>query len=195
MIYITKTNLKNPKEIPNIISHLSKYKEIMEERRENKKGKIKFYHLHWPRESYFFEKGPKILSVRKCPVPIFVYTEEEAFVMMAFNVIKTDRINLKYLTGLLNSKLIAFWLKHKGKMQGNNYQIDKEPLLSLPLINPTDKKIEKQIETLVDEIINLKQIHGSSTDTTDLETKIDQLVYKLYDLSDKEIEVVEKNIL
>jgi adenine-specific DNA-methyltransferase len=164
----------------------------MEERRENKKGRIKFYHLHWPRNRHFFDKGPKILVMRKCPFPIFIYTEKEAFVMMAFNVIKTNQINLKYLTGLLNSKLIAFWLRYKGKMQGNNYQIDKEPLLNLPLINPTDKEIVKQIEMLVDKIIYLKQTHGCSADTSDLETQIDQLVYKLYDLTPEEIEVIEK---
>jgi len=194
LIYITKTNLKDSREIPNIISHLSKYKEIMEERRENKMGRIKFYHLHWPRDSYFFIKGPKILVVRKCSFPIFIYTEREAFVMLAFNVIKTNRINLKYLTGLLNSKLIAFWLRHRGKMQGNNYQIDKEPLLNLPLINPTDKEMVEQIGTLADKIIQLKQIYGCSADTSTFETQIDQLVYKLYDLTPEEIEVVEENV-
>ena len=36
---------------------------------------------------------------------------------------KSDRINLKYLTALLNSKLVTFWLKYKGKIQGDNYQV------------------------------------------------------------------------
>ncbi|MGN0068014.1 MAG: hypothetical protein ACI38V_10560 [Bacteroides sp.] len=39
------------------------------------------------------------------------------------------------MTGILNSKLIAFWLNHKGKMQGEIYQIDKEPLTKIPLPN------------------------------------------------------------
>jgi len=194
IIYITKTNLKNPKEIPNIISHLSKYKEIMEERRENKKGRIKFYHLHWPRDSYFFDKGPKILVVRKCPFPIFIYTEKEAFVMMAFNVIKTNRINLKYLTGLLNSTLIAFWLRHKGKMQGNNYQIDKEPLLALPIIKPSGKE-EKEITDIVGEICNFIRTKGYSEEQIrKYQRQIDQLVYKLYNLTEEEIKIIEEEI-
>ncbi|WP_456325934.1 hypothetical protein, partial [Desulfonauticus submarinus] len=49
--------------------------------------------------------------------------------------------------------LITFWLKHRGKMQGNNYQIGKEPLLSLFLINPLDEKIMKQIKTFADNIL------------------------------------------
>ena len=40
---------------------------------------------------------------------------------------------MKYLIALLNSKLIKFWLKNKGKMQGNNFQIDKEPILEIPI--------------------------------------------------------------
>jgi hypothetical protein len=46
---------------------------------------------------------------------------------------------------------------------------------------------------LVDKIIYLKQTHGCSADTSALETQIDQLVYKLYDLTPEEIEIIEKN--
>ena len=37
----------------------------------------------------------------------------------------------------------------------------------------------------------LKQTHGCSADTSALETQIDQLVYKLYGLSNEEIEIIE----
>jgi len=54
-------------------------------------------------------------------------------------------------------------------MQGNNYQIGKEPLLSLLLINPLDEKIIKQIKTFADNILHQKQTHGCSADTAELE--------------------------
>ncbi len=63
----------------------------MEDRRENLNGRINFYNLHWPRDKYFFEEGPKIIGVRKCQVPTFAYTEKEAYVMMAMNVIRCTR--------------------------------------------------------------------------------------------------------
>ena len=47
-------------------------------------------------------------------------------------MIKTDRIELKYLLGLLNSRLISFWLYYKGKLQGNLYQIDYIPIIKIP---------------------------------------------------------------
>lgn len=96
---------------------------------------------------------------------------------------------MKYLTGLLNSKLIEYWLRNKGKMQGNNFQIDKEPLLAIPLIN-ADEKITKQIESIVDAILSAKK-NNPAADTANLEQQIDHLVYRLYDLTDEEISIVE----
>lgn len=96
---------------------------------------------------------------------------------------------MKYLTGLLNSKLIEYWLRNKGKMQGNNFQIDKEPLLAIPLIN-ADEKITKQIESIVDAILSAKK-NNPAADTANLEQQIDHLVNRLYDLTDEEISIVE----
>jgi len=129
------------------------------------------------------------LGVRKCNVPTFAYTEREVYVMMAINVIKTERINLKYLTALLNSKLIAFWLKHKGKMQGENYQIDKEPLLALPIKKIPNKEQQPFID-LVDKILAAKK-DNPQADTGTWEREIDRLVYELYELTEEEKAIVE----
>ena len=187
IIYITKKNFKN--DAPKLISHLEKFKEIMDDRRENQQGKLGFNHLHWPRDEYFFEAGEKILSVRKCAVPTFAYTEEEAYVMMSFNVIRSKRINLKYLTGLLNSKLVAFWLRKKGKMQGNAYQLDKEPLLEIPIYKPTDKQAN-EIEKLVTKIISLKK---QGKDSGNFEKEIDKKIYELYEIKSSEQKTIEAN--
>lgn len=157
LLYITKSNWKN--DSPTLKKHLEQYKEIMEERRENKNGRLSYMHLHWPREESFFIDTPKILSVRKCVErPIFVYYEPEAYVMMSVNIIKTVRWNMKLLTGLLNSKLVSYWLKNKGKMQGSNYQVDKEPLQGIPIPKPEfiDNELEEKIISLVEKIIELK---------------------------------------
>lgn len=147
------------------------------------------YGLNRSREQYIFE-GKKILAQRKCPKePIFTYTEFDCFVSRAFVVIQSDRINLKYLTGLLNSKLVAFWLRNKGKMQGNAYQLDKEPLLEIPIYKPSDKDAS-EIAKLVDKLIPLK---SQGKDTRELEVKIDQLVYQLYDLTEEEIKIIENS--
>jgi len=98
---------------------------------------------------------------------------------------------MKFLTWLLNSKLIAFRLKNKGKMQWNNYQIDKEPLQWIPLLNM--KWDNSVIVTLVDKILNIKS-KNIDADISDLEREIDKEVYNLYELTDEEIQIVEDSV-
>ena len=127
--------------------HLDKFKHIITS--DNKP-----YGLHRTREQHLFE-GEKIFALRKCPKePHFTYTDFDCYVSRAFLIIQSKRINLKYITGLLNSKLIAFWLRKKGKMQGNNYQLDKDPLLDIPIYKPLDTEVN-EIAELVDLIISL----------------------------------------
>ena len=184
IMYIT--NAVDKTKIPTLLNHLKKYREIMDSRRENKLGRLSYYHLHWPRDEYFFKSGPKILSVRKCSSPTFVYTEEDAYVMMSINVIRTSRINQKYLVGLLNSTIITFWLKYRGKMQGKNFQIDTEPLTNLPICM-TEKKEQEYVSILVEGILN-----DSNNSIAKYQKQIDKFFYRLYDLTKEEIELVEK---
>jgi hypothetical protein len=62
--------------------------------------------------------------------------------------------------------------------------IESLPLKLAPI------KIETEIKTIVDQILIMK-LQDSSADTTALETQIDQLVYKLYDLTEEEIKIIE----
>jgi adenine-specific DNA-methyltransferase len=166
---------------PKIKQHLDKFKSIIT-------SSNKPYGLHRTREQHLFE-GKKIIVLRKCPKePIFTYTDFDCYVSQTFFILQSDRINLKYLTGLLNSKLMAFWLKNKGSMQGDNFQLDKRPLMQMPIHKPNEIEINK-IATLVDKIIIQKE---QGKDSTDNEGKIDELVYKLYDLTIEEIGFIEK---
>ena len=200
IIYLTKRNEKP--NIEKLISHLQRFKEVTNERRETKKGSIKNYHLHWPRDEGFFNEGEKIIAVRKCVEhPVFSYTDEKCFVMMSCNVIKTDRIDLKYLTGILNSKLVEFWLRHRGKMQGDNFQVDKQPLLEIPIVDTNNIEYKKNIILYVEQLS--KAITESRSAKTDrdkslysgrirqLENELNQTVYAVYNLEADDIQVIE----
>ncbi|MDM1523076.1 Eco57I restriction-modification methylase domain-containing protein [Empedobacter sp. 225-1] len=134
-IIYTDSSFKNPNSMdiyPNLKYHLDKFQNIISS--DNRP-----YGLHRARKEDFF-LGEKIAVQRKCPnEPIFTYLDFESYLSATFYVIKSDRFNIKYLTVLLNSKLIKFWLRYKGKMQGDNYQLDKEPLVEIPIINSTDQ--------------------------------------------------------
>ena len=176
------------KEYSNIKNHLDKFSAVITS--DNKP-----YGLHRARDEKFF-LGEKIISVRKCSEPTFTYTDFDCYVSATFYIIKTDRLDMKYLTTLLNSSLIAFWLRHKGKMQGNNYQIDKEPILKIPFINPPNEKKNALIDQMnqIIHIINTEEIsdYDKQSSIKRLEDNIDQLVYKLYELTPEEIKIVEE---
>ena len=104
-----------------------------------------------------------------------------------YYIIQTSRWNMKFLTGLLNSKLVKYWLKYKGKMQGMNYQVDKEPLQGIPLVIPS-KDRQDTVAKLVDFIISLhknpnrkiNEYVDNSYVQTVLEDIIDSLVFEMY---------------
>jgi hypothetical protein len=195
-IIYTPSTFKNPRSMdsyPHLKAHLDKFKDVISS--DNKP-----YGLHRARVESFFI-GEKIVALRKCAGrPIFAYANGQNYMSATFYVIKTNRVNMKYLTGLLNSKLIEFWLKNKGKMQGANYQLDKEPLQQIPIAVPA-VNIQKLIATLVDYIIlicstkdSLSELVSNETIASFFEKIIDGCVYELYfeeHMKEQEINIID----
>jgi len=194
IIYSDINVRKNINKYPNIKIHLDKYKQIIT-------SDFKPYGLHRAREHRFFE-GEKIISLRKTRIPNFTYTDFSCYVSQTFFVIKPEDIDMKYLTGLLNSKVIYFWFFFKGKKQGDQLQIDKEPLLQIPLIKPDDENIIKYIANRVDSIIQASQTLENCQLPNQIdfyknliisqENEINQKIYYLYDLSNDDKMEIEK---
>ena len=80
--------------------------------------------------------------------------------------------------------------KIKGKMQGNNYQLDKEPILQIPIFQP-ENNIQQPFIHLVDQILEAKK---QGQDTPALEHEIDVMVYQLYELSYDEACVIDNSL-
>ena len=159
--------------MPNIKKHLDRFSKII----TSHNGP---YGLHRSRKEKYFV-GEKVISVRKCARPTFTYTDFPCYVSQTFNIIKTDRISMKYLTALLNSSLISFWLRYRGKMQGNNYQVDSAPLLGAPIYKP-DASESICIERLVDcLLLGLSQSHDKNESVIQfLENVIDACIFECY---------------
>ena len=126
--------------------------------------------------------------------PQFFY-DTEKFYVEATSFLMTGK-NVKYICGLLNSKPIAFIFKNYyagGGLGEEGYRYKKAFLENLPLppITPTNEPIVKQIEALVDKILSEKK-QDHEADTSQWEKEIDALVYRLYDLTDEEIKIIEE---
>ena len=79
-------------------------------------------------------------------------------------------------------------------MQGNNYQLDKEPLLKIPIIINVDSVIENRIIELVDCILQEYEINFDNPNIYYFEDEINNIIYKLYDLNEEEIDLIESSI-
>ena len=194
VIYSDLNVRKNINQYPHIKEHIDKFKRIIT-------SDFAPYGLHRARVQHFFE-GEKIMSLRKTKIPTFTYIDFPCYVSQTYFVIQPNDINLKYLTGILNSKVIYFWLYYKGKKQGDQLQIDKEPLLNLPLIKTDNKKLHDDLIALVDVMLDLnKKIQtakGSQKDQIQrqiekTDKEIDDIVYKLYNITEVEKKIIEGN--
>ncbi len=92
---------------------------------------------------------------------------------------------------MLNSKLISYWFIHKfGKMQRGTFPQFKVNELAIFPIPKTFEPYRDVLVKNVNQIVTRKRANPK-VDTSDLEKQIDQLVYKLYDLTPEEIKIVE----
>jgi hypothetical protein len=104
---------------------------------------------------------------------------------------KLIKESYEYLLALANSKLLWWFIKITGDtLQGDARRFKTNYLNPFPLPEHVDKKTEKIISNKVNEIIKLKK-QAPETDTTTIESEIDQLIYELYGLSEEEVKVVE----
>jgi type I restriction-modification system DNA methylase subunit len=214
-VIYTNSSFNDPETIqpfPNLKEHLDKFQDVIT-------SSNKPYGLHRAREENFFQ-GDKIISLRKCTRPTFTFTDFDCYVSQTYFSIQTERLNQKYLTGLLNSNLIAFWLKYQGKMQGDLYQVDKGPLMNIPVFEPKGE-IQNKVAELVSNIIANRQkqfdysglLERAKSDNDfdreiQLTKKLDQIemelqqtesvinsiVYGLYEIDPTEIATIEKSI-
>lgn len=110
---------------------------------------------------------------------------------IAINKKESTNIDLKYIMALINSRLISYYFQlNTAKAIRKLFpKIILKDLRQFPIkvVSATE---QKKIIELVDMIINEKK-QNSSADTEELETKIDQLVYQIYDLTEEEIKMVE----
>lgn len=106
--------------------------------------------------------------------------------------------HLKYITALLNSKLMTFYYSTFYKsmsLAGGFFRIGAPQIKELPIAIPDDEKVIYDIEQYVDDILSIMDDNGSADENRHLQElfdSIDKKVYKLYGLTDDEIQCVEE---
>ena len=115
-----------------------------------------------------------------------------------------DIIELKYLLGILNSNVTTFFIsKVASSFRGGYFSFGKNSFEHFSL--PSEDLVDRELVALVDKMINLNkglQIVKTPQEEKLLKIQIDKIdeeinncVYKLYDLSDDEIKIIEDSLM
>ena len=175
-------NRININDYPAIKNHLQKYYKQLEKR---------------------LDKGDTPYNLRNCAY-LKEFEKEKVFCKaigfnLAFTIAEKDLIisapssffisNMnKYFVGILNSKLIKYFIyKYSDRTGAGDIMLNVQSLEKIPIPEP-NKSTLKEIEDLVEKIIENKK---EGKDTEEDERDIDKIVYTLYDLTIEEINIVE----
>jgi hypothetical protein len=119
------------------------------------------------------------------------------------------KINHYYLLGILNSNLINYYynLKYENTHMSGGYlrydipYLKELPIRTIDFSNRSEKQMHDKLVQLVEQMLeNQKYLHEAKNDDDkklyqnicdSLDKQIDQLVYKLYDLTEEEIIILE----
>jgi len=192
---------------PSIVKHLKQFEYQLKERgqcRYTRQSNIninKDYtgQHHWleldnnPQDYYLVEfEKEKVVWGNISYESQFSYVEGGIYINAPANIIVSDKINIKFLVGVMNSKIFDREFKRVGIFLGHAYEWKKQYVeqVKIPPITSTNKPIINQIEALVDKILAAKK-QNPQADTSGWEKEIDRLVYRLYDLTEEEIEIIE----
>lgn len=131
-------------------------------------------------------KNEKIIWKRIGSSLRFSYSNQEIYSLDSTCIATGEK--MKYLTGLLNSKVCKYQLFVSAPRTGmGDLLISVQALEPLLVHYPTESE-ERLIVSLVDRIIDNKR---NNLNTSVLEQQLDNLVYKLYDLAYSEVLVID----
>jgi hypothetical protein len=137
---------------------------------------------------------PKILIqyIRKLSMPMrLVCALDEVGSLYPLNnfsfIISPNQGNLKFLLGLINSKLMNWYFSNTFI----DYNIKPKYIEQLPIVEIAETEQQPIIEH-VEKILALKKAEPSQS-TTELEKEIDKMVYVLYGLTEAEIAEIEQS--
>lgn len=142
-----------------------------------------------------FYTGERLLIRETGSYLTVVYLDENLYCNRSLysTIIKDSQFNVQYVVGILNSKAIQYYYQQKFKAETELFpkiRIKQAKQLPIPVASLTEQQL---IVTLIEKIITAKRI-SPQISIEKLEREIDQIVYKLYDLTDTEIKIIEQSI-
>ncbi len=197
MFYIYVDSEVNIQNYPWIKNYLSKFRPILKAREQVNDDENSWYWLRGSKRSFLVDTGKHIVCPYRSKKNVFAKTDGTligAGDVYYITSIRND-LEIAYLLSVLNSKLIYFWLYNRGKRKGDTLELYKRPLSEIP-IKVISKSNQQPFIDLTNQILSITSAdnydpQNPPIEQVNLEKKINQMVYRLYELTDEEIKLVE----
>lgn len=166
-----------------------------------------------PRDSQLFE-GERILvrqipSRPPCSINATIVFWDELNDINSMVVKNNSAYSLKYILGIINSKLLTFWFDFKFEKfqraifpQFKVNELATFPIRTIDFKNPKEKAIHDKLASLVDRMLELHKKKNSLPPSSEREKiereiavtdeKIDDIVYGLYGVTEGERKIIER---
>jgi hypothetical protein len=194
---------------PEVEEHLKAHQKELKERAAYQRGDCEWWKYTWPLHKERAHRA-KLLCPYLATRNRFALDSDQKYLGLTDTTILYDADqpeDMRYLMGLLNSRLLSFRFASIGKLKSGGIleyfwnSVSKLPIRRVDFSNGTDKDRHDRMVSLVERMLELhKQLATAKTgdEKTRIERQIDatdaqieKLVYELYGLSEDEIKIVE----
>ncbi len=189
--------------------HLEACSAKLKARAAYKRGNCDWWRFTWPLHREYYSRS-RLISPFLAAENRFALVEGGEYLSLTDTIVLFDNgqpESLKYLLGLLNSKLLTLRFRSIGKLKGGGIyeyfwnSVSKLPIRRIDFSKSADKPRHDKLVNLVDKLLGLmprlRQARSESermtlqNAVTAADRQIDALVYNLYGLTEKEIQLVE----
>lgn len=188
---------------------LTEHAAELKERAAYKRGNCEWWKFTWPLHKENYSK-PRILCPYLASYNRFALDVNREYIGLTDTTVlfpKDHPESLNYFLALLNSRLLTFRFKSIGKLKSGGVfeyfwnSISKIPIHRINFKNTAERKSHDELSKLAEKMSGLQAQLTKATDGSEqvstrrliagADRQIDQLVYKLYGLTEEEIRVVE----
>lgn len=193
---------------PNIRAYIDQFKKQIT-CKEVKQGKHSLYSLHRAREERIFLKPRKLCGVITEDEIVLALDDQRTFATDGLYLFGLKpSVNARYIMAVMNSRLFVLIYRQLSFEEGRALaQVKPTLLATLPIrtidfTNPSERLRHNRLVALADKMLALvPKLRAARSDSawatlqnaiTATDQQIDALVYELYGLTEKEIDLVEK---
>lgn len=206
VIYLTKND--NLESYPQTRRRLEPFRVSLESKREVRLGRQPWYSLHWPRSRENFERKEKIvvqcirnLSLKRRIVATLDTNRQYADHTLNVLYPKQNQYGLKYVLGIMNSKLVNYLFQHKYvDINIKGIYLEKIPVRKITFEDDSDREPYDKLIQLVDLMLAISERHARikvpdervllERQMSSVDSEIDEVVFDLYGLDEHEREIV-----